>query len=121
MAAGEAGDTRLWCGCGRERLTRKFEGSRSTFHKVHFHLFRKFFLTKGSDIIGEHAAHALIGRSFYMDACYRESGERGADSSKLMPYLTVPSLARPAIEDVGEKIERQMLRAVGSARRRWRD
>ena len=38
----------------RERagLTEKFEGYGSTFHKVHFHLFRKFFLTKGSDVDG---------------------------------------------------------------------
>ncbi|HKW05507.1 MAG TPA: site-specific integrase [Nitrososphaerales archaeon] len=27
-------------------------------HKIHFHNFRKYFLTKGTDKIGEHAAHA---------------------------------------------------------------
>ena len=100
----------------RERagLTEKFEGYRSTFHKVHFHLFRKFFLTKGSDVIGEHAAHALIGHSFYMDTYYRKSEEeRRTDYLKLMPYLTVLSSHPAEMEDVGEKIKRQMLRAVG--------
>jgi integrase len=100
----------------RERagLSEKFEDYQSTFHKVHFHLFRKFFLTKGSDVIGEHAAHALIGHSFYMDTYYRKSDEeRRADYLKLMPYLTVLSSHPAEMEDVDEKIKRQMLRAVG--------
>jgi len=100
----------------RERagLNETFEDYKSTFHKVHFHLFRKFFLTKGSDVIGEHAAHALIGHSFYMDTYYRKSEEeRRADYLKLMPYLTVLSSHPAETEDVGEKIKRQMLRAVG--------
>lgn len=59
-------------------------------HKVHFQMFRKFFLTKGSDVIGEHAAHALCGHGFYMDTYYQKSeDERAADYQKLMPKLTV--------------------------------
>ncbi len=42
-----------------ERLAYK-----STFRRVHFHLFRKFFLTRPSDVIGEHATHALMGHYF---------------------------------------------------------
>ena len=98
----------------RASMNDTFEDYKSTFHKVHFHLFRKYFLTKGSDVIGEHAAHALIGHSFYMDTYYRKSDEeRRADYLKLMPYLTVLSSHPAEIEDVSEKIKRQMLRAVG--------
>ena len=107
----------------RERagLTEKFEGYRSTFRKVHFHLFRKFFLTKGSNVIGEHAAHALIGHSFYMDTYYRKSEEeRRTDYLKLMPYLTVLSSHPAEIEDVSQRVNRQRCSGPwATLRRRW--
>ena len=80
----------------RERagLDEKFD-YRNSFRKVHFHLFRKFFLTKASDVIGEHAAHALCGHGFYMDTYYRKSEEeREADYLRLMPHLTFLSRVR---------------------------
>ena len=49
----------------RAGLGERLENHR--IHKIHFHIFRKYFLTKGSDVIGEHAAHALCGHGFYMD------------------------------------------------------
>ena len=41
----------------RAGLDQQFEDYKVPFGKIHFHLFRKFFLTKGADTIGEHAAH----------------------------------------------------------------
>jgi integrase len=76
----------------RERagLNDKFNDYKNTFHKIHFHLFRKFFLTKGADTIGEHAAHALCGHSYFLDTYYKKTlEERKEDYLKLMPKLTV--------------------------------
>lgn len=71
----------------RAGLGQKIENHR--IHKIHFHNFRKFFLTKGTDKIGEHAAHALCGHGFYMDTYYRKSEEeRKQDYLALMPSLT---------------------------------
>lgn len=98
----------------RARLNEKFEDYRSTFRRVHFHLFRKFFLTRASDVIGEHAAHALCGHGFYMDTYYRKSEEeRREDYVKLMPHLTILSQARPREEEMAERVKREMLIAVG--------
>ena len=72
----------------RAGLNEKIQNHR--IHKIHFHNFRKFFLTKGTDRIGEHAAHALCGHGFYMDTYYRKSEEeRKQDYLALMPNLTV--------------------------------
>ena len=59
-------------------------------HKVHFHIFRKYFLTKGCDTIGEHAAHKLCGHGFYMETYYRKfEAELEAAYTKLVPKLMV--------------------------------
>jgi len=51
---------------------------------------RKYFMTRGSDVIGEHATHALMGHSFYMDTYYRKTvEERASDYRRLVPHLTV--------------------------------
>jgi integrase len=56
------------------------EGHR--IHKLHFHNFRKFFLTKGSDTIGEHAAYALCGHGFFLDTYYQIRRREGAGLSQ---------------------------------------
>ena len=76
-------------------------------HRIHLHLFRKHFITKGSDTIGEHAAHALCGHGFYMDTYYAKSeADREADYLKLMPKLTVlggPEVSKDEMLDAFNK------------------
>ena len=101
----------------RAQLDEKFD-YRNTFRKVHFHLFRKFFLTKASDVIGEHAGHALCGHGFYMDTYYRKSEEeREADYLRLMPHLTFLSRVRYKEEDMAARVKRELLRAAGYSQR----
>jgi len=72
----------------RAGLDERLENHRT--HRIHFHSFRKFFLTKAVDLIGDHAGHALCGHGFYMDTYYRKSEEeRDRDFLRLMPSLTV--------------------------------
>ena len=81
-------------------------------HTIHFHLFRKFFLTKGSDTIGEHAAHALCGHGFYMDTYYQKSRkEREDDYLRLMPLLTV--FGKEEKVDLKKAFKQEMLAMVG--------
>ncbi|MDG6970696.1 MAG: tyrosine-type recombinase/integrase [Nitrososphaerota archaeon] len=94
--------------CERAGCNRLIEGHR--IHVVHFHLFRKYFLTKGSDIIGEHAAHALCGHGFYMDTYYRKTvEERAADYRRLVPHLTVLAKVEPGQADVLSAMNRRFL------------
>jgi len=80
-------------------------------HRIHFHSFRKFFLTKAVDLLGDHAGHALCGHGFYMDTYYKKSDdERKADYLKLMPYLTVFGEARM---DLQRGLAEQILGVVG--------
>ncbi|MDG7009121.1 MAG: hypothetical protein JRN06_13000 [Nitrososphaerota archaeon] len=93
----------------RAQLDEKF-GYRNTFRKVHFHLFRKFFLTKASDVIGEHAAHALCGHGFYMDTYYKKSvEERAADYRRLVPHLTVFAKVETGQAEVLSAMNRRFL------------
>lgn len=89
-------------------MDEKIEGHRT--HKIHFHLFRKFFLTKEVDALGDHAGHALIGHGFYMDTYYRKSEvERKADYLKLMPHLTVWSKQAATKDEIMHLVYRQSL------------
>jgi hypothetical protein len=92
----------------RAGLGEKLENHR--IHKIHFHLFHKYFLTKGSDVIGEHAAHAICGHGFYMDTYYKKSAEeRAADYRKLVPHLTVFARVEPGQADVLSAMNRRFL------------
>jgi integrase len=94
----------------RAGLGEKLENHR--IHKIHFHIFRKYFLTKGSDVIGEHAAHALCGHGFYMDTYYQKSEEeRVGDYLRLMPYLSVFGKGEGA--DLKTEFKREILLKVG--------
>lgn len=96
----------------RAGLGDKIEGHR--IHKIHFHIFRKFFLTKGSDVIGEHAAHALCGHGFYMDTYYQKSEEeREADYLKLMPKLTVFGNEEFGKDEILAQFNRKYLEMAG--------
>lgn len=94
--------------CKRAGCDRLIEGHRT--HVVHFHLLRKYFMTRGSDVIGEHAAHALMGHSFYMDTYYKKSvEERAADYRRLIPHLTVFGRVDPGQTDVLSAMNRRFL------------
>ncbi|MDG6949212.1 MAG: site-specific integrase [Nitrososphaerota archaeon] len=94
--------------CERAGCNRLIEGHRT--HVVHFHLFRKYFLTKGSDVIGEHAAHALCGHGFYMDTYYKKSvEERAADYRRLVPHLTVFAKVETGQAEVLSAMNRRFL------------
>ncbi len=96
----------------RAGLNEMIDGHR--IHKLHFHNFRKFFLTKGSDTIGEHAAHALCGHGFYMDTYYRKSEEeRAADYLKLMPRITVFGDENVSMREVEVMTRKQILQFSG--------
>lgn len=71
----------------------------SRIHTLHFHIFRKYFFSKAADIIGEQAAHALLGHNPYLSTYYLKSEEdRAADYRKLEPYLTT-SAPKPMIDE----------------------
>jgi integrase len=58
--------------------------------KIHLHSFRKFFFSRVVGVIGETAAHALMGHGSYMKTYYkRTEEERARDYLRCMPYLTV--------------------------------
>ena len=58
--------------------------------KIHPHSLRKFFFSKVVGIIGETAAHALMGHGSYMKTYYRRTErERKRDYLKCMAYLSV--------------------------------
>lgn len=81
-------------------------------HKIHFHSFRKFFLTKAVDILGDHAGHALCGHGFYMDTYYKKSeDERRQDYLKLMPHLSVSSQAEKV--DIRTELAKQLMLIAG--------
>ena len=94
----------------RAGLGGKIEGHR--IHKIHFHSFRKFFLTRAVDILGDHAGHALCGHGFYMDTYYKKSEEeRKNDYLKLMPHLTV--FGKEEKVDVRKELAKQLLLLSG--------
>jgi integrase len=98
----------------RAGLGEKIDNHR--IHKIHFHIFRKYFLTKGSDVIGEHAAHALCGHGFYMDTYYQKSEEeRAADYLRLMPHLSV--FGKGEGPDLKIEFKREILLKVGGYRK----
>jgi len=58
--------------------------------KIHPHSLRKFFFSKVVGVIGETAAHALMGHGSYMKTYYRRSEmERSRDFLRCLPYLSV--------------------------------
>jgi len=58
--------------------------------RIHPHSFRKFFFSKVVGIIGETAAHAMMGHGSYLKTYYkRTEEERGRDYLKCMPHLTI--------------------------------
>jgi integrase len=62
----------------------------SRVHQLHLYSFRKFFFSQAVPIIGEHAAHALMGHGFYMKTYYRRPREKRAeDYRRLIPHLTI--------------------------------
>jgi hypothetical protein len=80
-------------------------------HKIHFHSFRKFFLTKAVDTLGDHAGHALCGHGFYMDTYYRKSEEeRKAEYLKLMPRLSVFGREGVSKDEIVATFNRQFLK-----------
>lgn len=58
--------------------------------KIHPHSFRKFFFSKVVGVIGETAAHAMMGHGSYLKTYYkRTEEERAADYLKCMPHLAI--------------------------------
>jgi len=58
--------------------------------KIHPHSFRKFFFSRVVGIVGETAAHAMMGHGSYMKTYYkRTEEERARDYLRCMPYLTI--------------------------------
>lgn len=58
--------------------------------KLHPHSFRKFFFSRVVGVIGETAAHALMGHGSYLKTYYkRPEEERARDYLRCMPHLTI--------------------------------
>jgi integrase len=58
--------------------------------KIHPYSLRKFFFSKAVGIIGETAAHAMMGHGTYMQTYYRRTDqERAQDYLRCMPYLSI--------------------------------
>jgi len=72
-------------GLGKEKET-TIHGRR----RIHPHSFRKFFFSKVVGIIGETAAHAMMGHGSYLKTYYkRTEEERARDYLKCIPHLTI--------------------------------
>lgn len=99
----------------RAGLGEKIEDHR--IHRIHFHSFRKFFLTKAVDLLGDHAGHALCGHGFYMDTYYRKSEEeRAQDYLRLMPQLSVFGREQvPDMDTVKREAALEAMRAVATS------
>ncbi len=70
------GKTKETTACGRRR--------------IHPYSMRKFFFSKAVGIIGETAAHAMMGHGTYMQTYYRRTDqERAQDYLRCMPYLCI--------------------------------
>ncbi|MDG6945678.1 MAG: tyrosine-type recombinase/integrase [Nitrososphaerota archaeon] len=82
-------------------------------HQVHLHNMRKFWLTKGSDVMGFAAAHAIAGHGLYMDTYYSKTeDERMADYVKFIPHLEVLTHEASKAEQM-ERSRRETLLAIG--------
>jgi len=58
--------------------------------RLHPHSFRKFFFSRVVGVIGETAAHALMGHGSYLKTYYKKTEEeRAGDYLRAMPYLTI--------------------------------
>jgi integrase len=69
-------------------LGQRIEGHR--YWQVHPHVFRKFFFTNAVGAMGETAAHAMMGHSFYLSTYFRRPLEdRRADYRKAACNLIV--------------------------------
>jgi len=72
-------------GLGKEKETTNY-GRR----KIHPYSLRKFFFSKAVGVIGETAAHAMMGHGSYQQTYYRRTeAERAKDYLKCMPYLSI--------------------------------
>ena len=82
-------------------LAGKIEGH--SYHKIHPHIFRKFFFSNSVGPMGETAAHAFMGHQFYLKTYFkRPLADRQADYLKAAPYLMV--LQASSTEDLRKKI-----------------
>jgi len=61
-----------------------------SYYNLHLHnMGRKWFFSKAVGVVGETAAHALMGHSFYLKTYYRKSlEERVADYLRAMPAVS---------------------------------
>ena len=83
--------------------------------KIHPHSFRKFFFSRVVGIIGETAAHALMGHGTYLKTYYkRPENVRARDYLKCMPYLTIFSETTD-IKKVKEEAKIEALRVFAQA------
>ena len=81
--------------------------------KIHPHSLRKFFFSKTVGVMGETAAHALMGHSSYMKTYYRRTEEeRAKDYLKCMPYLTIFSESPERVMATEELRKKQVLDTV---------
>jgi len=79
--------------------------------KIHPHSLRKFFFSKVVGMIGEAAAHALMGHSSYMKTYYRRTDEeRAKDYLKCMQHLTIYSES-PDKKKWKEEVKLESIRA----------
>ena len=59
------------------------------YNVLHPHIYRKYFFSVAVGIIGETAAHALMGHSFYLKTYFlKPLADKQADYQKLIPILT---------------------------------
>ncbi|MDE1853844.1 MAG: site-specific integrase [Thaumarchaeota archaeon] len=75
-------------GRGHPEVLERVEGH--SYYNLHLHnAGRKWFFSKVVGAVGETAAHALMGHSFYLKTYYRRSlDERAADYLRAMPLVS---------------------------------
>ncbi|HEV2120628.1 MAG TPA: site-specific integrase [Candidatus Bathyarchaeia archaeon] len=82
------------------------------YHKVHAHIFRKFFFSAVVKPMGETAAHALMGHQFYLKTYYKRPIEEiRTDYRKAMPNLLV--MRAPDEQEIKKKHAFDLLRELG--------
>jgi integrase len=78
--------------------------ARNGRHVIHYHVFREYFYTNTSNVIGSNYAHALMGHHDYQDTYYNLSKKEQIKLyKKVEPYLTVSDYSK--VERDMEKIQ----------------
>ncbi len=78
-------------------------------YRLRLYSFRKFFFSKAADVLGELAAHALVGHESYLITYYKKTREeRLKDFDKLRPELLIFKGTKQEVAEDVEEMKRRI-------------